>query len=840
MAGLLRRIAGLYQRYQMAHDQVQGRIGPLRTATGQVIGQITHLERDTHRLHITGHIMAEGITLQMGDRDTTLSRPPAVEDTRPLHFDLALPRPAPTHTQAARLVWQSQNRDTQEHALTFPGPVRVQMRHLTGFVTAALRLIPAVWGWWRTRDPRYRGAVKRGLGLDKAARFQPLDAHQLPQQTAPETPLASRPEITIILPVYNGFEVLPECLRRVHAHTDLPWHLIIIEDGSTNAQVRPFLRDWATQDHSAAPHGGRVSLLTPETNLGFIGAVNLGLEAAGVAEGQAPENPVILLNSDAFVPPDWASRLIAPMAGPDADPSVASVTPMSNDAEITNAPVICVRQDLEAELGDQMDTVARRLDPVRTRTEMPSGVGFCMGLAPTFLAKVPRLDPSFGRGYGEEVDWCQKTRALGGRHLGLGSLFVEHRGGTSFGSAAKSELIARNGALISQRYPTYDLDVARFIAQDPLTTPRLSLALAWAGAVRTPLPVYMAHDMGGGAEIWLERRIAADLAQGLPSVVLRVGGYMRWQLEVHAPSGVTGAATDDFDGVANLLALLPARHLVYSCGVGDADPMSLPDHLLGLLSPQDHLEVLFHDWLPISPSYTLLDADGIYRGPVAKDRTDPAHQIKRPDGRVVTLPEWQTAWGRLMQRADHIRVFSEDGRAQIATAWPDLDLTELDIRGHPLPNLDQLFLPTDLVAQAASQPITLGIPGHLNRHKGAEVVAQLVRRLGSAGKVKQVVVLGRVDPECPLPRAAKVHGGYQVHDIPSLVRHYGITHWLLPAVWPETFSFSIHEVLATGLPVLAFDVGAQGAAVARAPHGHVIPFTPDDSPVEALLEQLQR
>ena len=67
-----------------------------------------------------------------------------------------------------------------------------------------------------------------------------------------------------------------------------------------------------------------------------------------------------------------------------------------------------------------------------------------------------RLDVSFGRGYGEEVDWCQRIRAAGGQHYCAVNLFVEHRGGQSFGSEEKTRLIAKNNALISKRYPEYD------------------------------------------------------------------------------------------------------------------------------------------------------------------------------------------------------------------------------------------------------------------------------------------------------------------------------------------------------------------------------------------------
>ena len=201
----------------------------------------------------------------------------------------------------------------------------------------------------------------------------------------------------------------------------------------------------------------------------------------------------------------------------------------------------------------------------------PTGVGFCMAMSRHYLERVPRFDPAFGRGYGEEVDWCQRVRALGGRHLGLPGLFVEHRGGASFGSAEKARLVAANGALISARYPRYDAEVQAFLRDDPLATPRLALALAWAAAEcaagQEPgqgraLPVYLAHSMGGGAEQYLRRRIAAGIkARGSAgaAAVLRVGGPRRWQIEVHGPQGVTLGHTDDVALLARLLA--PARAL---------------------------------------------------------------------------------------------------------------------------------------------------------------------------------------------------------------------------------------------------------------------------------------
>ena len=70
----------------------------------------------------------------------------------------------------------------------------------------------------------------------------------------------------------------------------------------------------------------------------------------------------------------------------------------------------------------------------------------------------------------------------------------------------------------------------------------------------------------------------------------------------------------------------------------------------------------------------------------------------------------------------------------------------------------------------------------------------------------------------------------------ELVHKYGITKWLIPSVWPETFSYTTHEALATGMPVYCFDIGAQAEAVKLAPNGVAMKARPDET--AAILTEL--
>ena len=855
---MIDRIRGLFQLYHRTHCRIDAPGFSLTVAGQPQLGHVDRVVLAGHRISFIGWSLADRIWITGSDGQAIAHpdiRRQDVADARagPMHvgFEITLPM-----GDGRFLLCCEHDGAEYEHEIepvTGRQQKRAARRLALRFALVLVQSVPSIVLALMLDDARARARVKHALGMEDLTTAAGLLDPQLfaapvsDPVRAPEADLETAPEpVTLILPVYNAFDLLEEVLERVLRHTDLPWHLILIEDCSSDARVRPFLEGWIAT-HAEA-HPGRIELMLNRENKGFIRSVNAGLKRAA-----RMGHHVILLNSDAFVPAGWASRLMRPML---MHPDVATVTPMSNDAEIFSVPGICRRTVLAPGQGDAIDALARQLDPEAGLTICPTGVGFCMAMNRDYLAKIPELDTAFGRGYGEEVDWCQKARTSGGRHLGVGNLFVEHRGGESFGNAEKQKLILRNNACIARRYPGYDAEVQGFIAADPIGTTRLALAMAWAAeqAGSQPVPVYMAHALGGGAENYLQGRIADDLARpGLPAVVLRVGGAQaRWQLELYSgggtdpetderrPPDIIAGYSDDFTMIKTILRPLTRRRIVYSCGVGDRDPAGLPEHLLALRGPRDVVEVLVHDFFMLSPSYTLLGDDGVYAGPVSGNAPDKVHGITRPDGTHLSLTGWRAAWAPLMEAGD-IVTFSEDSAMHVRAAFPDL-ADRIKMEPHELlGEVPHIILP---LPRSPDQPQrVLGVLGNIGYEKGAAVVRELGRRIAADPALKGqlgLVLLGNVDPAYMPPSSVPVHGNYTLAELPSLVARYGITDWLIPSIWPETFSYTTHETLATGLPVHAFAIGAQGAAVAKARGGHAIPLEPGDDAAGNILESLSQ
>lgn len=824
---LLYEVSRLYRRYLALRTECRFSGIPLAQEDG-LAGYVEECVFTRDSLKLRGWTLSHRLSLEIGGTrhplprriqrgDVALAMGARMLETGNQHGRVGFELTLPQSQGPVRLIAE----DTNGGSWQLPEPSedmiraersRAQRRFLRDVLRAAPIGLRYLLGGRRRAD---RARLRALMGLeDKAAPCLSLD----PRFLAPApVPTSEFPAATIIMPVYNAFELLTEALDRVDRNTDVPWHLVLVEDASPDERVRPWLRDWA------AARAGRVTLLLNDRNLGFVGSVNRGLDLAARRGG-----PVVLLNSDALVPEGWASRLLRPML---ADPRVASVTPMSNDATILTVPWIAGRVVLEPGAADRIDATARRLSP-QAQAQIPTGVGFCMVMSRAALDRVPALDTAFGRGYGEEVDWCRKTAAAGMVHVGLGNLFVEHRGGESFGSAEKIKELERSARIISTRYPEFDDEVRRFVAADPLVTARLVLALTWAaGMDPDPIHVYLGHSLGGGAEHWLSARIAERAREDRPSVVIRVGGARRFGIELHSDSGVLTGETDEVWLLRSLVQTMPRRRIVYSCGVGDDRPWELPQLLCDLANGEGStLEILFHDYFPISPSLNLLNADGSYTGVPPANSTDPAHQISSAEVRVP-LSSWRERWSAAVQQAECLTVFSKSSVEIVNATWPQAR-DKIYCRPHRT-----LIAVQPMEKAKNNERGVIGVLGAIGSVKGAQVVSDLALHLDRQPDAPRLVIVGEFDHSFPLPRSVTITGRYDPSTLPKMLSSHGVTAWLMPSIWPETFSFTTREMLATGLPVMAFDLGAQGEAVREAPNGHIV--APDPAAILDCFRRLQ-
>jgi polyisoprenyl-phosphate glycosyltransferase len=111
---------------------------------------------------------------------------------------------------------------------------------------------------------------------------------------------SSPPCITIVIPIFNEEEVLPELCRRLaavfDAHPQVKWDALLVDDGSRDRSAA-LVRDQAGRDP-------RFALLEFSRNFGFQAAL-----AAGLAHAQG--DAIITMDADLQDPPELIPELVA-------------------------------------------------------------------------------------------------------------------------------------------------------------------------------------------------------------------------------------------------------------------------------------------------------------------------------------------------------------------------------------------------------------------------------------------------------------------------------------------------------------------------------------------------
>ena len=72
----------------------------------------------------------------------------------------------------------------------------------------------------------------------------------------------------------------------------------------------------------------------------------------------------------------------------------------------------------------------------------------------------------------------------------------------------------------------------------------------------------------------------------------------------------------------------------------------------------------------------------------------------------------------------------------------------------------------------------------------------------------------------------------------SMIQKRKIDIFLIPSVWPETFSYTTGEVMSMGYPVIVFDMGAPAERVREYEKGYVVNKVSADSVCEILINNV--
>lgn len=679
-------------------------------------------------------------------------------------------------------------------------------------------------------------AVTDALG--QALRLAEDVRAELRDSQAEQAPPDEQNNYEVIIPVFNGHEELIRCLDSVLTHTD-PRHIVhLVDDASPDPRIAPLLLRYE------ATHP-QVQLTSLPQNLGFPGAVNHAMLRT--------RRDVVLLNSDTEVPAHWLPRLDRCRR---SDTRLAAISPLSNNATLCsmphhNAPGPLPRGQTLASMDRLVEKTSMRRYP-----RVPTVVGFCMLITRRALDAVGPFDCAFGKGYGEEVDFCQRAWAHGLESALCDDLFVYHKGEASFSELdQKRELQQSHERLLAQRWPSYHQNVATYSTLNPLGLHQKHLLdeLQRGEETSTPRVLHVVHDYesntGTAAYVRsLVRGMAPAVRQSIlfpvPTasprdatlVTTTEGLELRWnplsQPVHHTLRGATlslrSASAERF--FAETIAALKVETVHFS-HLANLGSLILP---LIARALGTRVVLVLHDYYLLCPDWNLLDEGGRACG---KSQVDTSEKCQRclaakgdsaPNAPPLELPEWleqRQALTRLAAEQAHSLVApSQFVKEQFTRAWG----TRLGAKIEVIPHGTSLAPPVKRrrASRPQSSALRVGFLGNFLREKGRDTFLEAAKHLSEQSSTVQLSVLGKSDPALPnVPSNVELRGPYRPEQLSEWLREVDVV--VVASVWHEVYCYTVDEALRRGTPVLASRAGALPERIQHEVNGLL--FAPADA-----------
>jgi GT2 family glycosyltransferase len=219
------------------------------------------------------------------------------------------------------------------------------------------------------------------------------------------------PLVSIVIPAWNGIEYIEDCLNSLLSQDYPDFEIIVVDNASSDGTP-----EWVAERFPT------VTLICNERNLGFAGAVNVGLRAA---RGDV----LMLFNQDAAARPGWMRAMVLGLtASPDVGIAGCKIYYWDRKT-IWHAGVIFPDPRMQmVHRGDGETDHGQYEQPV----DVDAVTGAAMAIRRGVLNAIGLLDEDYFV-YFEDIDFCLRAKEAGYRVAYLPQAVAQHHVATSLG-----------------------------------------------------------------------------------------------------------------------------------------------------------------------------------------------------------------------------------------------------------------------------------------------------------------------------------------------------------------------------------------------------------------------
>lgn len=605
----------------------------------------------------------------------------------------------------------------------------------------------------------------------------------------------------IIVPIYNAYECVLECIESIIKNTDLKENnLILIDDKSSDSRIKGVLDKYRKKYP-------RFLVLENEENLGFVKTVNEGMKLS--------KNDVLLLNSDTIVTPNWLEKIKKCAYSGEM---IATVTPLSNNATLASVPNIFEKNELPKDITiEEMSEIIEKCS-YRDYPELPTGHGFCLFIKRNVLNEIGYFDEdAFGKGYGEENDFCFRCFEYGYRHLLCDDTYIYHKESQSF-SDSKFELMKNGEKVLEERFSQYEARLRDWNFRRPIKYIGQNIAFKMGTRHKKQNILILIHDWSnlqgnrGGTTLHVN-----DLIQNLRD---------KFNFHVLAPE-------DNFyklhsywtDTESEVVFPKPVNFKDF--GYFNKEYYEIVERIISDFNIKIvHIHHMINHYFDIKDLiqkhklYSIVSLHDLY------SITPKVNEVQEKNQRNSSLgngknkvDNWYKVWRYFFDTVHLIITPTESAKKEIQKVYSDTKITVIE---HGT-NLEKEKSNLSIEGESFFDIAFLGV---MVKHKGGDIFEYLIKEAHL--KNIRIHLFGASVKE--LPNDSKYfinHGAYQRNNLSILLKRNNIKLVCLFSMVPETYSYTLTESIASGIPVLGVDYGAIGERIRKDKLGWLIGIDSD-------------
>ena len=209
-------------------------------------------------------------------------------------------------------------------------------------------------------------------------------------------------------------------------------------------------------------------------------------------------------------------------------------------------------------------------------------------------------------------------------------------------------------------------------------------------------------------------------------------------------------------------------------------------------------------------------------------KEDLQKSVLRYVGTKISFSQWHQIWQDFFYNVQIINAFSESSKQIFSEYYPDFT-DKVKVTPHS----------TDYIKcgkiDKFPDKFTVGIFGNIQDvDKGCDVVKSFLEF--SKKQDFEIYFNGNLKNTCMI-QAKNIHymGRYDVSLLDKIIKEQGISVVFFPSICPETFSYTISELIHVGIPIACFNTGAQQEKVSKYKYGSIITNNSNGEILKALF-----